>query len=136
MRTCVLVLLFARGGFSGGGVFNHQQATLARDPGNTIKQQRKRSGAEGSPLYAQLLTGELPPPVYQPKPRYVAPMHRPNLPAVLRAEQDEEWRRQQMAQTPVQKTGGYDWTKEGHEKYQHTDDAGDGRRFRPGWEWK
>lgn len=137
MRPCVLVLLFARGGFSGSGGSSHSRFQKARgfDP-KRMKMNGKRSAAEGAPLYAQLLAGELPPPVYQPKPRYVAPMHRQGLPAVILEEQDDEWRRRQQDKTPLEKTGGFDWSKEGPEKYQLNDEQDGGRRFKPGWEFK
>jgi hypothetical protein len=140
MRPCVLVLLFARGGFSGGGMANHERFRKGRgDDKMRAKNNngQKRSGAEGAPLYAQLLGNELPPPVYQPPPRYVAPMHRPNVPAVYDQEQaDETYRQYLESKTHIERTGGFDHTKVGPEKFQTSDEQEDGRRFRPGWEFK
>lgn len=135
MRPLMLVLTFAKGGFSGGGVFKQQQfVRRGKDTsGNRRAQEgKKRSASEGSPLYGQLLADELPPPVYQPPPRYNPPMHRPGPPQLL-DHFDTDFAGNVNAHPHMEETGGYDHTLEGAEKWKFHDEQDDGRRFRPGW---
>jgi hypothetical protein len=134
MRPCVLTLTFAKGGFAGGGVHKHTQYVKKGDDANTHRRgpNGKRRGSEGSPLYGQLVSGELPPPVYQPKPRYQAPMHKVGPPAVI-SQFDTDATGHVKQKSILEETGGYDWTKEGPDKYKMHDLQEDGRRYRAGW---
>lgn len=134
MRPMMLVLTFAKGGFSGGGVFKAQQFVRKGDePTSKNTLTGKRSGAEGSPLYGQLISGELPPPVYQPIPRYNPPMHRPGPPSLIDEKFDTDFAGNINTRPHMEQTGGYDHAKEGAERWQLNDAQEDGRRYRPGW---
>ena len=133
MRELILVLNFARGGYSGGGVFKQQQfVRRGSDNPNPRNVNGKRSGSEGSPLYGQLLSDELPPPVFQPVPRYNPPMHRPGPPQLM-DHFDTDHAGNVKGQDPVAETGGFDHSKVGVEKWQVDFKQEDGRLYRPGW---
>jgi len=80
-RMC-LVVRFSVGGGPGG--FRDSFSHMASERNYIPKASRIKSGAQrtygdqGAPLLAQLQSGELPAPVYQPPPRYRAPMHQRN----------------------------------------------------------
>ena len=133
MRALILVVTFAKGGFSGGGVFTSKQHVRKGDqPSGKNTLTGKRSGAEGSPLYGQLISGELPPPVFQPIPRYNPPMHKVGPPVVI-DEFDTDFAGNVNSRPHMEYTGGFDHSKEGAEKWQLNDVQDDGRRYRPGW---
>ncbi|KPA75971.1 putative mitochondrial hypothetical protein [Leptomonas pyrrhocoris] len=84
MRSICMTARFVRGTMNGGGFANsstHQAASFTYNSRNVSKNSRlfagghRKHGDQLSPLAAQLEAGEIQKPVYQPVPRYAAPLH-------------------------------------------------------------
>ena len=82
MRSCLLVMMFHRGGFGAGGFQAHNADSFRS--GRSVPKSRgvgkyayrpKFAGDKGAPFQAMMDSWEVPNPVYQPPPRYRPPMH-------------------------------------------------------------
>lgn len=76
MRACTLILRYAKGGVFGSSVGQEHRMKTTRSVKKVFGYEKKVKGDAGAPLWAQMRTGEIPDPVYQPPPRYSPPMHR------------------------------------------------------------